>query len=240
MGIATAVASAPAPRRGVIEGGARVLRELLRTPRVRRSIEIVLAGLDPENAPSLVRAVTEDQALALDLVASAPALANASFAAARELLSVAAGEPAGLLRALTARLLGELDAEELGRAAGLGLVLVRRLRGDDSVALALARLGRGVERGVAEALERHEGDGGALPERAVEAALRRAGAIAARLGPESLEAGSPTARAVRALALGIPGLAERHPAFVEGVVRPLAGALRAALAPRVAEVADER
>jgi hypothetical protein len=230
----------PAPRRGIFEGSAGVLRELLRTPRLRQSIEVVLGGLDPENAPSLVRAVTADHALFLDLLASAPALWNAAVGAARELLGTIAREPEGVLRSVSAPLLRELDAEGLGRAAGLALGLVMRARGDVEVERALEALGRGATRGAAEALAGLDVDLGSLPERFVAAALRHADAIAARLGPASLDPGSPTSRAVLALAEGLPRLAARHPDFVEGVARPVVSALRATLARRTPEAGDAR
>lgn len=162
MGITTEDQPPRVPRRGVIDGASRVLRELLRTPRVRRSIEIVLNDLDPENAPGLVRALTEDHALFLDLVSAAPAAANASIGAARELLAQVMSEPEGLLRDVMVRLLGDIDAERLGRTAGLGLGLVLRLGRDDEVRRAVEDLRSGVRRGFSAALEELGVDEGAL------------------------------------------------------------------------------
>lgn len=219
-------------RRGVIGGSARVLRELLRTPRARRSVEIVLENLDPESAPELVEAALDDPALALDLIASAPAAANAGALASRALAERLLGFPPRLVRSFVARLIRGLDAEEMGRAAGAAAALAHSMRSDE-VAAALESFGRGLRRGFDAALVRRRLDRGALLDVAVDLSLDQAGRLVARAGPPS-----PAARAVERLSQGLVTIARENPAAVEGVLRPLAEAIQQALA--VADEGEER
>ena len=70
---------------GIIGGGARILKELLRSPRVTKTARILLSNLDPEASPELVRTlVYGDTALFFDLLSATPELANAAILGLRE------------------------------------------------------------------------------------------------------------------------------------------------------------
>jgi len=141
----------------VIDGGARILGELLRTPRIVKTARIVLGNLDPEAAPALVRTIMyADSMLFFDVVTAAPALANAAVLGAREVCEQVLTLPEELLRRFVPRLLEEVSGEQLGEAAGLAVLAVGRVVSSPDGLLALK--GRAFEsdfkRGVAKGLSR--------------------------------------------------------------------------------------
>ncbi len=195
---------------GVLEGSSRVLRELLRAPRTRQSLAVLLDQLDPGNAGLLVDALTDDPGLNMDLVVSTPAVANATTVLLHRLLTQLASAPPELIRELAPKLIGEIDARRLGQTVGLALALGLRATDSDDGDAALEALGEGIGEGLRTALEASE-----LPPDDV---LRRG--VRWGLG-KSVVAAEPLQR-----------LAREEPDFVREKVGPLARALR-----EVAEVA---
>lgn len=189
----------PGPGPGVLDGGARILGELLRTPRVVKTARLVLGNLDPGAAPALVRTVLyADSALFLDLVTAAPALANAAVLTTRELCAQLLDLPEGLLGGLVPRLLSELGAEPLGETTGL----------------ALRALGRVLEA---------PGEGFAETGRTLEADFKRG--LRKGLAPD----GEVVGRQVAWLAGTIRRVARENPQLMTKVVRPLVAACTEAL-----------
>ena len=164
-----------AKRRGIIEGSSRVLRELLRAPRVRKSIEILVGNLDPESAPLLVRAVMDDRKQFLDVLSATPKLANAASGAARSLAEGLLAFPDPLLRDYASHALDTLDAEGLGEAAGALAVLGRRLlkEAEGSAGGQLDRLAGEARSGFRAALARAGHDEAEILDGAVEALADR-------------------------------------------------------------------
>jgi hypothetical protein len=163
-------------RRGVIGGSAAILRQCLRTPRVRKSIEIILGDLDPENAPALIDAVTEDSSLPYNLLSSTPPLVNAGAMATEALFGKVLAAPPKLLRAFVVRVVDGVDAERLGNVVGLVLVLAVRIQRDGEVRARIRRFGDGFRRGLSSTLEGH-GEGDNVKESVTDlaSALRAAG-----------------------------------------------------------------
>ena len=138
---------------GVLEGTSRVLRELLRSPRTRQSLAVLLDHLDPDNAGLLVDALTDDPALNLDLVVSTPVAVNATAVLCHRLLSQLASAPPELIRELGPRLVGEVDARRIGETVGLGLALALRATASEDGAEAVSALGDGFTEGLRTALQ---------------------------------------------------------------------------------------
>jgi hypothetical protein len=184
---------------GVLEGSARVLREVLRTPRVRRTLQILRRELDPENAPLLVRALTEDQGEFLDVLALSPRLANAFVEGLHEVTVRLGAIPPEMLRKVARRLVAEVDAGKLGETLGRSLALAHGVSGPDL-------------RGAARRLARDFASG-----------VRR-GAEAAGADPEEV-----VDDAVRSLCDGVRAVTEDHPRLATGVVKPLVDAAKGAL-----------
>lgn len=189
---------------GVLEGTSRVLRELLRAPRTRQSLAVLLDQLDPDNAGLLVDALTDDPGLNMDLVVSTPAVVNATTGVLYRLLTQLTSAPPELIRELAPGLVGDIDAHRLGQTLGLTIALGLRATDSDDGAAALEALGDGFGEGVRAALEESE-----LPPDDV---LRRG--VRWGLGKTS------------ALAEPLQRMAREEPDFVREKVGPLARAWR--------------
>jgi hypothetical protein len=242
------------PAAGLIDAGARILGQLLRSPRLVQSVRVALRHLDPEAAPRLVRAAMRgDPVLFLELVSATPALANAGILGLREAVTQLGELPAELTDRLLPRLLGELRAEELGELAALTLGYAHQRLGGERPALsrAWAELEQGFARGWRRALQRRgapgagtreapagaagaAGAGGAAADEAplsgpaVSGALTVTRWLADRLEARLADGGGLEAQA-RRLADGIRALSHSHPQTMERLVRPLAAACRQAL-----------
>lgn len=221
------------PRRGPVDGAARVLRELLRTPRFKASVRIILRDLDPENGALLVRTLMfEDPEFFLSLVSAAPALANTAIAGLDEALAQAAAFPPGVLTGFMAGMVESLDARGLGHATGQALALSAKLAaaGDRDLAVATSAFWEGVGSGISESLptgaEAGEGTAGLL----LDALMPLLGSIVSRLGAQAVKEGSEARRLVRGLAHNMRAIAGDNPEFMQEVVVPLVAAGREALA----------
>ena len=226
---------------GPIEGASRILRELLRTPRFKASVRIVLRDLDPENAALLVRTlVWEDPEFFLSLVGSTPALMNAAIIGADEVVAQLSTFPPMLLTGFIARMVAELDARALGHSVGQALVLSARLAAvrDDDLSGAAAGFWEGLGAGITESLpeaEAGEGAAGLL----LDTLVPMLGSAAGRLGSEAVKEGSETRRLVRGLSSSMREIAGENPEFMREVVAPLVDAGRQALADSEAAVLDD-
>ena len=121
---------------GVLGGAARMLRELLRSRRVTKTVRIVLSNLDPEAAPELVRvALFGDTMLFFDLLSASPRLANAAVLGAREAAVRLLEVPERLVDRYLPQLLRDLQgpfADLLGPFVVLDLPVPRlQLHADD-------------------------------------------------------------------------------------------------------------
>ena len=116
---------------GVIEGASRVLRELLKSSRFKKTITIILNELDPENAPLLIRVMKEeDPDLFLSLLSFSPALANLQIEMMTELLRQFVSFPPGLYTGFLSQLLQDINAKRAGEAAALLRILALRAIND--------------------------------------------------------------------------------------------------------------
>jgi hypothetical protein len=108
----------PAEARGANQGGAgaRVLREIIRTPAFLEIIKSNSKGLDPEDARELVRTfVWEDVELSLSLVGNIPEIINYLAAAVLELGTQMNNFPGGLLDQFVMQVGSGIDLEVLNQ-----------------------------------------------------------------------------------------------------------------------------
>ncbi len=140
----------------------RVSRELLRTPRFKAGLKMVLNSLDPDSAPDLVKTLMwEDTDVFLSLLGSLPAMVNIVFLALRELTVQLDNFTPEMLADFMAQILEKLDGEALGEALGSTTLLFARM-GElpaSKVAERGAELGAGVARGFARVPLPGRGDG---------------------------------------------------------------------------------
>lgn len=228
--------------KGPIEGTSRVLRELLRTPRFKQSVRIIIRDLDPQNAALLVRTLMfEDPEFFLSLVGAVPAIINATIAGFDEMTSQASGFPPGVLTGFMAGMVAGVDAKRLGRAAGQALTLSARLAAVQDPALAAVTAGfwDGLGEGIADSLpvgaQAGEGAAGLL----LDTLIPLLGATVSRLGAQAVKEGSEARRLVMGIAESVRAVAGENPEFMQEVVVPLVEAGREALAQAEADAISE-
>jgi len=219
-------------RQGPIEGSSRVLRELLRTPNFKKSIRIILNEMDPENAKLLVRTLMwEDPELFLGLLSSAPSLVNVAVEGTRELSSQMSDFPPALLAGFLTELVRGVDAESVGEATGLMLVLFARINRMEHAELrgATARFWKGVGQGFMRPLS-GEDEAASTADVILDSLLPILKYRVEKLGREAGRGGSETSMFVKGLADSIRAIAIDNPEFMKDVVVPLVEAGRDALA----------
>lgn len=221
------------PRKGPIEGISRILRELLRTPGFKKSINILLSDLDPENARLLVRTlVWEDPTFFLGLFGAMPGMVNALIEGTRELAVQLSIYPTAALADFLENSLKDIDAEALGEGLALNLLLLLKAAdaGGGRLGEAAGGLRSGVAAGFEKAMSAQEGDGREAPEVVLDVLVPMMKRAAARIGGEASSEGSGTAKLVKGLADGIRDVGKENPDFMKSVVAPLVEAYRQALA----------
>lgn len=141
---------------GPIDSTARILRELLRSPKFKATITILLRELDPEATPELVRTIFwEDPLFFLSLVAALPALINACLQGLRETLIQTDNFPQETLIELLAQMVDELDGEALGEIGQRSILFWQKLSEDENESLrkATARLRVEISRARGEGID---------------------------------------------------------------------------------------
>ncbi len=217
---------------GPVEGAGRVLRELLRTPRFKESVRILLRDLDPENGALLARTLMfEDPEFFLSLLSAVPALVNTAIAGLEEALFRAGAFPPEVLDQLIRALVEDIDTRGLGRVAGQALALLVKLPAapgtGPSGTSRTAPGGAGPETsGPPPAGDGASGEVVPLPDVLVSAME----SIASQLGARAAEEGSGTKSLVEGLARGLRAVARGNPEFMREVAAPLVAAGREALA----------
>lgn len=208
-------------RKGLLEGGSRILTELLSTPKVRQTIRILLRELDPENAGLLVAALTRtDPELFLSALSRSADAANAVVAGGQALLEELLRFPPAIEAELAAGLLRDLDAERLGNACGLLAVLLARIAAQNPAELSqvLGDRWRDFLAGFAQAASRDEPSVG-----------ERLASLIAAWEEAAARPAAPLHDRVRRLAAGIEAGAARYPHLLAKVVAPLVAAGHAAV-----------
>lgn len=111
-----------AESRGLVDAADRILRELIRTPKFKETVIVLLNSIDPPAARRLVRTLFwQDPGLFMSLLASLPALINVAFEALAESTNQMNSMPPPLVKDLLNRVVAGLDGAAAGEAAG-GLV----------------------------------------------------------------------------------------------------------------------
>ncbi len=114
----------PPSQKGLLEGASRILRELLRSPKVKESLFVLMRELDPQNAPLLIRSLTQsDPGLTFSALAAFPRLINAATEAGLEITSQAVDVAPALRDEFLAQFAADVDAEKLGRLCAEILIL---------------------------------------------------------------------------------------------------------------------
>lgn len=203
-------------RPGLIDLSNRVLRELLRTPKFKAKVKVLLDNLDPAAAPELVRTLMwEDPELFLDLVGASPQLLNAVIKGGREFTEQMAGIPSPLLAGFLSQVIDRLDGETLGALIAAGPELCRRVMEVPGGELQRSLAGFG------EKMSRGMGRSGESPAEVLLAVLEpflksRVG----RLAEEAKQEDSETAKLIRGLSRTLAEALRENPDFITYVCKP--------------------
>lgn len=170
-------------RAGGPGAGARVLREIIRTPAFRELIKVNSRDLDPDSARELVRTfLWEDVELSLSLVGTVPEVVNYLAAAVLELGMLMRVFPEGLLREYVGQAFAEIDLDVLRRYPETFAPLLESAGFASAAALGFGRAVNATARYVAGVARRNpdflrdamSGVDGRLVARAAAAAVRSA------------------------------------------------------------------
>ena len=194
--------------RGLIDAADRILRELIRTPKFKETVVILLNSIDPPSARRLVRTLFwQDPGLLLSILGSLPALVNVASEALAEVANQMNTMPPPLLQDFLNQVVAGIDGGAAGEAVG-GLVSM-------ALSLGVADKESGLRRGLSAMAEDF---GRAYVEAAGESALSgRLGAWMAGAAERARDPGSAVHTVVQAAARAV----RENPAFVENVLKPI-------------------
>ena len=194
--------------KGLVDAADRILRELIRTPKFKESIIIVLNSIDPPAARSLVRTLFwQDPGLLMSLMGSLPALINVGSEALAEVAAQMNTMPMPLLQDFLNRVVAGINGTAAGEAAG-GMVSML-------LSLDLANKDSGLKRSFAAL-----GDdfGRAYTEAVGEAALTaRLDTWMAGVAAKARDKDSATHAFIQAAGKAL----KNNPDFVKHVIKPL-------------------
>ncbi len=213
----------PLSKKGILEGGSRVLRELLRTPKFKKTIQILLNELDPENAPLVIKVMaTEDPALFLSVLSATPAFINMSTEALCELLIQLSSFPPSLFRSFLSQISEGVNGEKLGEATGRMLLLLLNVYiGQESEKKESTFLpGEDFLIGFKGVFE----DQDALLQTNFLDVFSSAGKAANKIGKEARRKNSATQKAVKDIAILIKTFLKECPEFSANIISPLIAA----------------
>jgi hypothetical protein len=196
--------------KGLVDAADRILRELIRTPKFKEGVMILLNSIDPPAARRLIRTfMWGDPGLLMSIMGSLPEMINTASEALAELAAQMNSMPPLLLQDFLNRVFAGIDGAVAGEAAG-GLV---------NMALSLNLSDK--EGGLAQSLSRLGADfGRAYAETAGLAALT--GRLDAWMAGAAEKAQDPDS-GVHAFIQAAGKAIQNNPAFTENVLRPLLG-----------------
>lgn len=141
----------------------RILRELLRSPRSKAALKILLSGIDPSSGPGLVRTLfREDPEIFLAVISAAPAIINLLLQVLREMAAQLGSFPPALLRKFTYQILADINGRTLGEAAGGFVTITLNLKGEEDEGAILAGVAEDIRSGYRAARAAQGMAGGSL------------------------------------------------------------------------------
>jgi hypothetical protein len=212
------------PQNGPVEGTSRILRELLRTPAFKKSVNVVLSDLDPENTGLLVQTlVWEDVEFFLSTFSSLPVLLNILARFLVELLRQMGNFTPDLITGFMAGIIEGLEADRLGEGIGLIVMLLLEMGATDNEELKAAgpEFIKQFSRGLAGALEGEAGEGQSGGALLVEKLVPVLSNMASSAGELAAQKDSATSALVKSISEGIGKVSSENPQFMNSVVSPL-------------------
>lgn len=193
-------------KKGIVDGADRIAGELLRNPKFKQSLIILLSSIDPQSARGLVRTLFwEDPEILLSIMGALPNLVNTAIETFAEIAEQVKSMPAPILQQLAGLVIKKIDGFTLGEAAG-NLA---------SIDLGLAEEGSTIVDGLDNL--RREFKNGYRESGGEELLLSRLGGWMEKTAVEARDKSSST----YALIQGIRRALEENPDFVEHVLKPI-------------------
>jgi hypothetical protein len=119
------------PQSGLVDLINRVLKQALRNPRFKATLNVFFNSIDSESAPDLIRTLFwEDPGIILSLIGAFPALVNTLIEALNEAGAQFNSMPTVLVLDFLEPIVSGLDGRKLGEAAGNVSLLVSKMRSD--------------------------------------------------------------------------------------------------------------
>ncbi len=116
--------------KGSIDALDRVMQELLKTPKFKEGVKIILKSIDPQSVPGLVKTLMwQDPELFLATAGVAPDVVNGAILGGNELIKQTDKLPPPLLAEFLAAFIEKLDGEALGELLS-GFIELYRNTGD--------------------------------------------------------------------------------------------------------------
>lgn len=193
-------------KKGMIDAADRILKELMRTPKFKESLIIILSNIDPPAVRGLVRTLFwEDPGVLLSLFGALPEIINTATQALAEMIAQMGSLPAPLLQDFLRKVLAGIDGAPVGEALGGILSLDLGLEDQEgAIKQSLSELREGFNRGYREKVEG-------------EVLLPWLNGWMARVAAEAKEKGSPTNDVIQ----GVTKALKANPDFVEKVMKPV-------------------
>ena len=216
----------PPIKKGILEGSSRILRELLRTPKYKKTIRILLNELDPKNAPLLVRVMaTEDSELFLSFLSASPAFINTTTEALSEFLILLSAFSPGLLTSFLTKTTEDIDAEKLGETVARAVLLGAKVlkEKDEDLQGATSNLAKDFWSGFKSTIEQNN------DESLMVLIGNGAGEIAKTLGEQAAVKNSATQKVVTGITDQIKTFAKDNPEFIQNIVAPIINAGKEAI-----------
>ncbi len=196
--------------KGLVDAADRILGELVRTPKFKEAVIILLNSIDPPAARRLVRTfMWGDPGLLMSIMGSLPALINTTSEALAELAAQMNSMPGPLLQDFLNQVFAGIDGSAAGEAAGGLVKMALSLDLSDKeggIAKSLSRLGDDFARAYA---------GAAGPGALTSRLETWVAGVAERAGDKT----SSTYALIQAAGKAVAD----NPAFAENVLKPLLG-----------------
>lgn len=213
--------------KGLVDALDRIMQELIRTPKFKEIVVVVLNSIDPPAARGLVRTLFwGDPGLLMSVMGSLPALVNLAAEALAEVAAQMNAMPAPLLREFLDRMVAGIDGATAGEAAGglVGMALSLGLSDQEGgLARSLSRLGEDFGRGYREA----------VGETTVSSRLE---SWMAGIAAKAMDEGSATHAFIREAARAV----EKNPDFTKHVLMPVLSPILESAAGSRGEAAAKR
>lgn len=201
-----------AETKGLVDMSGRVLGEILKTPRFKAILTVILNSIDPQSAPSLVQKLFwQDPAIFLSMIGFIPQLVNTLIELLNEVGEQFDSLPEPLLIDVMNQFLMPLDGVKLGAACRNMASLAGTLTSEEAETLreSASALAADVQGGFRDKADGEEqGDTAAAMERWI-----------AAITEQAKDEDSNVAGMIEALKAAI----DKNPDFREHVLRPLLG-----------------